>query len=359
MPESSAVVRPEPMTSASYTAASRLQAAGLRRATTLFTDAAASVPLPRSPRPVVIADYGAATGHNSLLPVSAAIAALRKRTRPEHSVLVTHTDIPDNDFTELFRTLSDDPDSYLKKDESTFASAVGRSFYSQILPSNSVNLAWSAWSIQWLSRSPMPVPDHLLAAHSQDEQVRAAYERQAARDWHEFVAFRGRELSPGGRLVVMTMGVDEDGDVGYRPLFDATSDTLTNLVDQKVLTDDESRAMSIPITARRTRDFLSPFAPSGTFEKLTVQHLEVFGGEDRFWAQYRIDKKAKEFGQRWAAFLRIIAFPTLAAALPVDRRRGFVDQLSAGVAERLTAAPTEVRIPLAAVVIEKQQRAHH
>lgn len=116
----------------------------------------------------MIADYGAATGHNSLLPVSAAIAALRKRTRPEHSVLVTHTDIPDNDFTELFRTLSDDPDSYLKKDTSTFASAVGRSFYSQILPSNSVNLAWSAWSIQWLSRAPMPVPDHLLAAHSHD-----------------------------------------------------------------------------------------------------------------------------------------------------------------------------------------------
>ncbi|KAA0092019.1 SAM-dependent methyltransferase [Mycolicibacterium sp. P1-18] len=358
MPESSAVVRPEPMNSASYTAASRLQAAGLRRATALFAEAAEAVPLPQSPRPIVIADYGAATGHNSLVPVGAAIAVLRKRTRPEHSILVTHTDVPDNDFSELFRTLSDDPDTYLKKDKASFASAVGRSFYGQIVPSNSVNLAWSAWSTQWLSRTPTPIPDHLLVAHSRDGEVRAAYERQAARDWHEFVAFRGRELSPGGRLVVMTMAIDEDGDFGYRPLLDAIAETLAELVERRVLTDDESTAMSIPIAGRRARDFLSPFAPSGTFEKLSVQHLEVFHGDDRFWAQYRTDKKANEFGAKWAAFLRGTAFPTLAATLPADRRSGFVGQLSTGVAQRLAAAPAEVRIPLAAVVIEKQRRPH-
>ena len=50
-------------------------------------------------------------------------------------MLVVHTDVPDNDFTAMFRTLADDPDSYLKKDAATFASAVGRSFYEQILPS--------------------------------------------------------------------------------------------------------------------------------------------------------------------------------------------------------------------------------
>jgi hypothetical protein len=98
------------MESHSYTAAAaRLQAAGLRPAITLFEQAAESVPLPRPPQPIVIADYGAATGHNSLLPVSAAIAVLRKRTRPEHSILVTHTDVPDNDFTAMFRTLTGRP----------------------------------------------------------------------------------------------------------------------------------------------------------------------------------------------------------------------------------------------------------
>src|ERR1700710_2569901 len=173
MPESSIVVRPEPVDSGSYTAGSRLQAAGWRRAITLFEQAADVVPIPRSPRPIVIADYGAANGHNSLLPIGAAIGRFRARTRPEHSVLVTHTDVPQNDFTELFRTLSDDPDTYLKKDPASFASAVGRSFYGQILPSNSVNLAWSSWSVQWLGRVPMAIPDHVVASYCRDADGRA------------------------------------------------------------------------------------------------------------------------------------------------------------------------------------------
>ena len=185
MPESSIVVQPEPTDSGSYTAASRLQAAGLQSAIAVFERSAAAVPIPSPPQPIVIADYGASSGHNSLLPVGAAIAVLRKRTRPEHSVLVAHTDMPDNDFTALFRTLEEDPDTYLRKDRATFASAVGRSFYSQILPSNSVNLGWSSWAIQWLSRVPAVIGDHLQVAYCADESVRADNAKQDAHDWHD------------------------------------------------------------------------------------------------------------------------------------------------------------------------------
>ena len=126
MAESSIVVRPEPKDSGSYSAASRLQAAGLVPAIAVFERAAAAVPLPQPPQPIVIADYGAGNGLNSLLPIGAATAVLRKRTRPEHSVLVAHTDRPDNDFTALFHTVENDPDTYLHKDKATFVSAIGR-----------------------------------------------------------------------------------------------------------------------------------------------------------------------------------------------------------------------------------------
>ncbi len=363
MPESSVVVRPQPMDSRSYTAGSRLQAAGLRPAIELLKRAAEVVPIPRSPRPIVVADYGASTGHNSLLPIGAAIEVLRKRTRPEHSILITHTDVPENDFTALFTTLSDDPDTYLKKDQAVFASAVGRSFYKQILPSNSINLGWTSWAIQWLSQVPQPVPDHVQVAYSGDADVKAAYARQAARDWHEFIAFRGRELSPGGQLVVMTMALDEDGDFGYEPLLSAIVETLAEMTATELLTADEQHATSIPIVGRRARDFLSPFAPSGTFEKLVVSHLEVFDAEDRYFDQYRIDKDGKAFGAQWAAFARASVFPTLAASLgggTADPRRGeFLDKLEAGVAARLAATPERMRIPMAHLVIEKKQRSHH
>lgn len=360
MPESSIVVRPEPMESGSYTAGSRLQAAGLQGAIKLFEEAAAAVPIPRPPQPFVIADYGASTGHNSLLPICAAIAVVRKRTRTDHPTLVVHTDVPDNDFTALFRTLAEDPDTYLSKDSAAFASAIGRSFYSQIMPSSSVILGWSSWAIHWLSRVPAPIPDHVHVAYSRDETVRAAYARQAATDWHEFIAFRGRELRRGGRLVVMTTAVDDNGEVGYRKVLGALVDAIDELAADGLLTADEVHRMGIPIVGRREQDFLAPFAPKGRFEQLEIEHLEIFDAGDRFWQQYQVDGNATAFGAQWASFARTAVFPMLATTLEggaADPRSvQFFDRLEAGLAARLAAAPEKSQIPMAHLVLTKKPR---
>jgi SAM dependent carboxyl methyltransferase len=361
MPESSIVVRPEPMDSATYTQSSRLQAAGLARAIAMLERAAEQVPLPSHPQPIVIADYGAANGHNSLKPLSAAIAVLRRRTRHDHAILVTHTDVPDNDFTALFRTLADDPDSYLHLDTTSFASAIGRSFYGQIVPSKTVNLGWTAWATQWLRRMPCELPDHVHVAYSNDDVARAAYAHQAALDWHDFVAFRGRELAPEGRLVVLTQAVDEDGTSGFKALLDAIVATLDDQARDGLLSKDELRRMAIPTFARSEKDFRAPFAPSGRFEGLTIDHLETFNAEDRFWARFQTDNDAEAFGAQWAAFARAALFPFLAGALDgaVNDPRAveFVNQLDNAVAERLSSAPEPMRIPLASVVLVKRERA--
>lgn len=358
MPESSIVVRPERPGSPTYTAASRLRAAGLAPAVNLFAGLAGTVPLPRAPHPVVLCDYGAATGHNSLLPLGAAVSALSGRIRKDQAILVTHTDVAENDFTALFHTLAEDPDSYLHRYPAVYASAVGRSFYQQILPSDSVTLAWSSWAIQWLSRTPA-VDDHLVPALSADAQVRAAAERQAAADWHEFIAFRARELVPEGRLMVLTLGRDDAGEIGLRPLIDTTREVLLDLRAGALITEDELRAMVIPMAGRSEKDLVSPFAPKGRFEGLSVEHLEVGPAEDRFWRQFQADKDAAAFGANWAAFLRASVFGCLFAALaggPADPRvPEFGDRLEAGVAARLSAAPARMPITLATVVLVKNR----
>jgi hypothetical protein len=88
-------------------------------------------------------------------------------------ISVVHTDLPGNDFSSLFKTLDADPESYFHVDSATFASAAGRSFYRQILPSGSVTLGWSSWAVQWLSRTPAPISDHLHVAYSRDTVARA------------------------------------------------------------------------------------------------------------------------------------------------------------------------------------------
>ena len=360
MAESSIVVRPEPAGSPFYSAASRLQASGLVPAIAVFERAAAAVPVPQPPQPIVIADYGAADGMTSLLPVGAAIAVLRKRTRPEHSVLVAHTDRPDNDFSALFHVLENDPDSYLHKDKATFVSAVGRSFYRQIMPSNSVHLGWSAWAVDWLTQTPCSVEGRLQVAFTSDQAIRDAYAKQAARDWHEFVAFRGRELCPGGRLLVMTQALDEDGNGGLRQMMTAMLDALAEMAGAGALTGDELARMCIPTVARAEADFRAPFAPSGRFEGLEIEHLEIFDAEDRFWARYRIDNDAKAFGERWAGFARGSLFAAMTQALDGadtgQRVAEFCDALEKGVAERMAAAPGQTRIPLAHVVLYKRPK---
>ena len=358
--ESSIVVRPQPMDSATYTASSRLQASGLPTGITLFISAAGKVPLPAAPQPIGIADYGAATGYNSLLPMASAIGVLRRRTRGDHAILVTHTDLPGNDFTALFTTITEDPDSYLAADRATFAAAVGRSFYQQILPSDSVVLGWSSWATHWLSRVPAPIGDHIHVAYSADERARRAFARQAALDWHDFVAFRGRELAAGGRLVVLTLGLDAAGEPGFGGLMRAMLTALRRLVADGLLTAQERDRMVIPTVGRAEPDFLAPFAPSGRFEGLSIEHLELFDAEDLFWSRYRVDGDAARLGAAWSGFARAAICPTLAAALDgglSDPRAGlFLERLESGVAALLAADPAPTTIPLAAIVMVKHPK---
>lgn len=352
-----AATRPAPMEGrGAYNRSSRVQAAGLLPAVALFEKAAKAVDSDSSQYPVVIADYGASQGHNSLLPMAAAIDALRPRIGAERAVGVVHTDLPDNDFTALFHTLATDPDSYLRGRDHVFPSAIGRSFYEQILPDDSVTLGWSSWSVQWLSRAPCDIPDQVQVAYSHDSAVHAAYARQAAEDWEHFLEARSRELRARSRLVVLTMALDDAGEFGYRPLLEALYDTLENLRDIQLIDAAEMRRMAIPTVGRGRADFAAPFA-KGPFHGLAIEDLSVFAGEDRIWTQYEADRDARAFGATWAAFTRASVFPSLATAL--DPGRGelrpklFMDQLAAGVAHRLAAAPSKMLIPLAQMTIVK------
>ena len=107
MTDSATFLTPVPMEGHGvYNRSSRVQAAGLSPAVPLLEQAAKSVPLPAGPDPILLVDYGSSEGHNSLGSLATAIGILRERLEPERAISVVHTDLPDNDFTALFRTLA-------------------------------------------------------------------------------------------------------------------------------------------------------------------------------------------------------------------------------------------------------------
>ncbi len=340
-----------------YNRSSRVQAAGSLPALPLLVDAARCVPLPAATAPIVIADYGASEGRNSLAPMAAAIAALRERVGGERAISVVHTDLPDNDFAALFRSLGSDPGSYLAGDANVYPSAIGRTFYEQLLPSASVTLGWSSWAVQWLSRIPGPIGDQVQVALSRDVSVRDAYARQADADWRTFLRCRAAEMRSGARLVVLTMARDDRGDFGYGPLLVALYDSLLALVDDGLIARDEARRMVIPTVGRTRAELAAPFAAGGGLNGLDAALIDVFEADDRLYAEYEANGDAQAFGAQWAAFSRASVFRTLAAQLrggAADSRAGsFIERMESGLAARLAAAPVRMKIPLARLVLVK------
>jgi hypothetical protein len=138
-----------------YNEHSAQQQAAAAAGVAMLDQAAGAIPLPRD-GPVVVADYGASEGRDSLRPLGAALD--RIRARPEGAappVWVVHTDLPGNDFASLFETVSRDPHTYAGRGVFTFAA--GRSFYEPLFPGGSVALGWSATAVssrRWSSPPP-------------------------------------------------------------------------------------------------------------------------------------------------------------------------------------------------------------
>ena len=342
-----------------YNRNSGVQASGLALALPRLADAARIVPLAAAPEQLVIADYGCSQGHNSVLPVGVAIGALRERAGRERAISVVHIDVPENDYTALFRTLAEDPQSYLRADPSVFPSAVGRSFYQSVLPPATVTLGWSSWSLHWLSRSPAPIPDHVQVAYSEDQSARRAYAQQAAEDWLAFLSARAQELRPGGRMVALTMAYDGAGRFGYRCVLAAIQGGLLDLAASGLISGAEVQRILIPTCARSRAELLAPFEKTGRFAGLSVESIEIFAEKDFIWEETAQGRDAAAFGARWAAFSRASVFPTMAAGLDGGvgdpRAPEFTNALETAMARRLAAAPEESLMPLAAVVLAKAE----
>lgn len=204
-----------------YNRNSTAQAAAGDRGVPLLVEAAEAVPFPpgafASARgPVVLADYGCSEGRNSLMPIGAAVDALRARHGNDLQVLVLHTDLPGNDYSSLFGTLAHDPLTYQRP--GVFPVAAGRSYFEQLAPTGTVALGWSSIALHWLSAQPGPLTGIWPHLAPTSEQV--AWRSHAAADWAAFLFARGAELvrSPQTNLQLERCELVRLGD----PLWDQT-----------------------------------------------------------------------------------------------------------------------------------------
>jgi S-adenosylmethionine-dependent carboxyl methyltransferase len=340
-----------------YNKHAAIPAAGGALALPLLEQAAKRIQLDAGTRPIVLADYGSSEGENSLAPMRTAIAVLRTRVDQERPIFVYHTDLPDNDFSSLFRVLHSHPDSYLRNQQNVFPSVVGRSFYQPILPPNYVDIAWSSYAAIWLSRNPCRILDHFFALRSSGD-VRAEFARQAATDWEAFLSFRAAELRPSGRLVVVLPALVENKQPGFVTLLDQANVVLSDLVARKIVSTAEREHMGLAIYPRSESELLAPFCSGGHYRGLSVEDCATFPVPDTVWDEYARDKDPESLAKKRAGFFRAIFAPSLAQALGPDRhpeeRLAFLAALEDGLRARMVNHPVPADNLVRIIVLAKR-----
>ncbi len=129
-----------------------------------------------------------------------------RRRLPSRPLQMVHTDLPRNDFSELFRTVQGSGRLDGIGDLSVFAS--GTSFHRPIFPPATLNFGFPATASYDSDTVPCAISDHVHMVGATGSE-RAAWVEQERVDRERILTSRARDLAPGGRLVLVNFGIDE------------------------------------------------------------------------------------------------------------------------------------------------------
>ena len=279
-------------------------------------------------------DMGTADGGTSFDMVGDAIDAIRGRF-PERDVQIVYTDQPRNDYNAIFHMVHGltGQASYLDRFDNVQVLASATSFYDPILPAGTLDLGFSATAMHWLSRKPCDIPDHVQAVGATGESL-AAFQAQAADDWEAILLRRAKELAPGGRLVLVNFGVDEEGrylgNTGGINMFNTFHAIWKGFVADGKITEAEYSAMTLPQYYKSVDEFRAPLDnPDSVVSRagLSVEHCETRVVPCPFAADYQNHGDAEQFAADYVPTLRSWSAATFRSGLSADRSDAERDQI--------------------------------
>jgi hypothetical protein len=104
--------------------------------------------------------------------------------------------------------------------------------------------------------------------------------------------------------------------------------------------------MTLAAFPRRQADLLAPFADSGAFQGLKVEHCETLAAADLAFEAYERDGDEAALAAQRAGFFRAIFTPALAQSLAPSRseaeREAFASGLEDGVRRRMSGKPVRI-----------------
>lgn len=312
--------------------------------------AIATMPLPDESRPITVADFGCSEGKNSIVAAGHIVAAIRRR-RPEQAVCVVHSDLPSNNFNQLFLNLHDpgtvnyfQANGHLKK--GIFPLAAAGSFFGPLLAPGTVHFAMSFLAVEWMDRLPdVPIPE-FIGYMEASPAAQQAFALQANDDLTRFYESRARELAPGGKLLLIIPGSDgvcrcSDG------LYNVLNDAARDLVDAGRITRRRYEQFVMPVYFRTLTELTAPLTRKDgpVSSAFTIDRSETLELPTPFEEELRRTGDVAAYAEAYTGFLRAFSEPVAAGGLfePGHKQKD-VDELYDRVRARLSAEPERYKV---------------
>lgn len=295
-------------------------------------------------------DMGAADGGTSLEMWGKVLTEIRAQA-PLRPIELVYTDLPRNDFSQLFKIVhgQTDLESYLTEIDNVYVLASGTSFHEAILPAGTLDLGFSATASHYVSQTPCQITNHVHMVGAAGRE-REAFVEQGRKDWERMLLQRVKELKPGGRLVLFNFGIDEEGrylgNTGGVNMFNTFEEIWYELAVEGVTSRDEYLATNFPQVYRTTAEFVAPLkAPSSSVYQagLRLEHVESRVVKCPYAGEFASHRDAKRFARDYIPTLRSWSEPTFAQGLAGDRsaqeKQAILDEFYGRYERRVARSP--------------------
>ena len=290
--------------------------------------------------PLIIVDYGCSEGENSITLFKQVIQELRKTS--QKAVFIFHTDLPQNDWTEFNRVLNNQDKTYLTL-PNTSSATIGRSFFNQLLPNNSVHVAYSAYAFHYLSTKPERLPGDFSFPHKN-------FLTQAFEDFRSLLRLRHRELVKGGTLTILVAGAGESPNINMGKILILP---FMALVEQGFFSQSELMKLEWNLYAMKISDLTGIL---GEFsESFEVIELKEEKNVCPFYREFMEDKDLEKYVELLSRYYAVLMELQLYSILPEGSdRKAAMDKMMDEIRGLIRKEPeAEMFINTISIVLKK------
>ena len=284
----------------------------------------------------MLSDMGTADAGTSLTMIGSAIDAV-STCAPGAPVTIVYSDQPRNDFNALIANVYGlGPfETYLDKHDNVFPLVSGTTFYKQIVPAGTLDIGFSATAMHWMSTKVCNISNHVQAVGAEGEELEA-FRAQAHRDWRQILLHRATELKPGGKLVLINFGCDEQGrylgNTGGINMFDNFNQIWLSFLEQDRISRTEYENMTLPQYYNTVEEFSAPLndPDDAVYQAgLRLDHIDTRIVKCPFAESYREHGDSARFAEEYIPTIRTwnesIFFNGLSGDRPLEERRQIIE----------------------------------